>query len=47
MTTRTKDAAVLAIVMIAGLAFLIGDLHRTILRAVWPYVTAFFDYLAA
>lgn len=48
MTTRTKDALTVAIIMIAGIAGIavfVGDLHRTILQAVWPVITAYIDYL--
>jgi hypothetical protein len=46
MTTRTKDAIVITILMLTGLA-MIGDLHRIILRAVWPYVQMFWEtYIA-
>lgn len=45
MSTRTKDAAILAAIMIGGLAVFVGDLHRTILQAVWPVITAYFDWL--
>lgn len=46
MTTQTKDAVIVTIVMIGGVAMLAGDLHRTILQVVWPYVEAFYEYLA-
>ncbi len=45
MTTRTKDALILTVIMIAGIAVFVGDLHRTILQAVWPLITAYYDYL--
>jgi hypothetical protein len=45
MTTRTKDALTVAVIMIAGIAVFVGDLHRTILQATWPVITAYFDYL--
>lgn len=45
MTTRTKDALTVAVIMIAGIAVFVGDLHRTILQAVWPVITAYLDYL--
>jgi uncharacterized membrane protein YgdD (TMEM256/DUF423 family) len=45
MTTRTKDAITVAVILIAGIAVFVGDLHRTILQAVWPVLIAYFDYL--
>lgn len=45
MTTRTKDAIIVTIVMIGTIAVAVGDLHRVILRAVWPVITAYFDWL--
>ena len=45
MTTRTKDAIIVTIVMLGGIAIAVGDLHRVILRAVWPAITAYFDWL--
>ena len=45
MTTRTKDALTVAVIMIVGIAVFVGDLHRTILQAVWPVITAYLDYL--
>lgn len=47
MTTRTKDAVILTILIIGGLAFAVGDLHRIILREVWPVVTAYLDWLVS
>ncbi len=46
MATKTKDAVILSILIIGGIAVAVGDLHRTILQAAWPFITAFFDYLA-
>lgn len=45
MTTRTKDAVIVTAIMLGGLAVFVGDLHRTILQAVWPVITAYFDWL--
>lgn len=45
MTTRTKDALTVAVILIAGIAVFVGELHRTILQAAWPVITAYFDYL--
>ena len=45
MTTRTKDAVIVTVLIIGGIAVAVGDLHRTILQAVWPVITAYFDYL--
>ena len=45
MTTKTKDAIIVTVIMLAGLAVFVGDLHRTILQATWPVITAYLDYL--
>lgn len=45
MTTKTKDAVIVTIVMLGAIAIAVGDLHRVILRAVWPVITAYFDWL--
>jgi hypothetical protein len=45
MTTRTKDAVILTAILLGGIAVFVGDLHRTILQAVWPLITAYLDYL--
>ncbi len=45
MTTRTKDAIILTAILLGGIAVFVGDLHRTILQATWPIITAYFDYL--
>lgn len=47
MTTRTKDAVILTILIIGGLAVALGDLHRIVLREVWPLVTAYLDWLVS
>jgi hypothetical protein len=44
MNTRTKDAALLAVIMIIGLA-MIGDLHRTFFRWLFPIITDYLDWL--
>jgi hypothetical protein len=44
MTTRTKDAIVVTVTLLGGIAVAVGDLHRHFLAWAWPYVTAFFDY---
>lgn len=44
MTTTTRQAIFITILMIGGIAFFVGDLHRIILQAVWPYIEAFWDY---
>jgi len=45
MTTKTKDAVFVTVFMLVGLAVFVGDLHRTILQAAWPVITAYFDWL--
>jgi len=45
MTTRTKDAIILTAILLGGIAVFVGDLHRTILQATWPVITAYIDYL--
>lgn len=47
MTERTKDAAIIALFIIGTLAIAVGDLHRVILREVWPVITAYLDWLVA
>lgn len=47
MTTKTKDALILAILLIGGLAVFVGDLHRIILREVWPVITAYLHWLVS
>lgn len=44
MTTRTKDAILLTVVMLAGLA-MIGDLHRIFFRWAFPIITDYLDWL--
>ena len=44
MTTRTKDAITVTVLMLLGLAF-IGDLHRTFLAWAWPIITDYLDWL--
>ena len=41
--TNTKDAVLFALLIILGAAVFIGDLHKIILRAVWPYLVTFYD----
>lgn len=45
MTTKTKDAVIVTILLLGGIAIAFGDLHRTILQAVWPVITAYLDWL--
>jgi hypothetical protein len=45
MTTKTKDAVIVTLIMLGGLAVFVGDLHRVILKAVWPVITGYLDYL--
>jgi hypothetical protein len=45
MTTKTKDAVIVTILLVGGIAVAVGDLHRTILQAVWPAITAYLDWL--
>lgn len=44
MTTTTRQAIFITVLMVGGIAFLVGDLHRIILQAVWPYIEALADY---
>lgn len=44
MTTTTRQSIFITVCMIAGIAFLVGDLHRTIIAAVWPFIEAFWNY---
>ncbi len=41
MTTTTRQAITIAVLMIGGIAFLVSDLHRIIIAAVWPYLESF------
>lgn len=45
MTTKTKDAVLVTVLLIGGIAVAVGDLHRIILAEVWPVITAYLDYL--
>ena len=40
--TSRKDAALFALLVIGGAAVFIGDLHKIILGAVWPYLVTFY-----
>ena len=42
--TETTKVALIATGIVLGVAFLVGDLHRIILQAVWPYVEALYEY---
>jgi hypothetical protein len=41
--SNTKDAVLFGLLIILGAAVFIGDLHKIILRAVWPYLVTFYD----
>jgi hypothetical protein len=43
MKYQTRQAALIAVIMVLGIAFLVGDLHKVILQAVWPYFELFYD----
>jgi hypothetical protein len=45
MTTKTKDAVVVTLIMLGALAIFVGDIHRTFLAWAWPILTAYTDYL--
>lgn len=45
MTTKTKDAVIITVLLVGGIAVAVGDLHRTIFQAVWPAITAYLDWL--
>ncbi len=45
MTTRTKDAVVIAVLMIVGIAVAVGDLHRIFFRWAFPIITDYLDWL--
>lgn len=47
MTTKTKDAVIITILLLGGIAVAVGDLHRTFLAWAWPIVTAYLDWLVA
>ena len=42
-TIQTRQAALIAVLMIAGIAFFVGDLHKEILKVLWPLLEAFWD----
>lgn len=41
MTAVTRRALTLGALWLAGFTFLALDLHRTLIRAVWPYLESF------
>lgn len=41
MTQITRRAITLSVLFLGTFTFLALDLHRTILRAVWPYLESF------
>ena len=46
-TIETRRAALVATLMVLGIAVLAGDLHRTIIRWAWPLWLGFWDtYIA-
>lgn len=45
MTTKTKDAVIVTILLLGGIAVAVGDLHRTILQAAWPVISSYLDWL--
>lgn len=46
-TIETRRAALVATIMVLGIAMLAGDLHRTIIRWAWNLMTLFVDtYIA-
>jgi hypothetical protein len=40
--TSRKDAALFALLIIGGVAVFFGEVHKIILRAVWPYLVTFY-----
>lgn len=42
-TIQTRQAALLAIIIVLGVGVIAGNLHQVIIGAVWPYITAFWD----
>ena len=47
MTTKTSEAIVAAILIIGGVALLVTDTHRTIIKFVWDILAGFYDnYIA-
>jgi len=43
MTIKTSEATVAAIVIIGGIALLVTDTHRTIIKFVWDILASFYD----
>ena len=39
--TSRKDAALFALLIIGGVAVFFGEVHKIILRAVWPHLMTF------
>lgn len=46
MTATTRRALTITGLMLAGVFFIAGDMHRIILAEVWPYIEAFWNYQA-
>lgn len=41
MSATTRRAITLSVLFLGAFTFLALDLHRTLLRAVWPYLESF------
>jgi hypothetical protein len=46
MTIQTRQAALIGTLMILGIGALVGDLHKIVIGAVWPYLVMVWDLLA-
>jgi len=42
MTQSTRKAITLSVLFLATFGFLALDMHRTLIRAVWPYLESFY-----
>jgi hypothetical protein len=42
MTATTRRAITLSVLFLGTFTFLALDLHRTLIRAVWPYLESFY-----
>ena len=42
-TLKTSHAALTAVIMIGGIALLVTDTHRSIIKFVWDILASFYD----
>jgi hypothetical protein len=46
MSALARRTITLSFLWLATFAFLAFDLHKAVIRQVWPYLTAYYDWLA-